>query len=238
MADTRQLDYEHALIESFDPLAGLRGRLRDLSADKAEWAGIPIPLEGLPLTVEANYPFAEVYNRQDDDAVPEDVKLRNVFWSRRLRTTIVVWEEGGKVCWGPAGRSHGVDHMLHTMGASDAWGIGQEQKALQLLGTMIRHRMFKRYLLTGMFLETSKRSGISYVFRKLRPTIALSTKGAETKILAALCLHPIGYYEESWAGAMCPTDDVIAHLALMRGDEVMLWRRSNQHPADRPEAGL
>jgi hypothetical protein len=37
---------------------------------------------------------------------------------------------------------------------------------------------------------------------------------------------------------MCPTDDVIAHLALMRGDEAMFWRRCNQHPPYRPEAGL
>lgn len=37
---------------------------------------------------------------------------------------------------------------------------------------------------------------------------------------------------------MTPTDDVIAHLTLMRGDEPMFWRRANQHGPDRPEAGL
>ena len=42
----------------------------------------------------------------------------------------------------------------------------------------------------------------------------------------------------SWAGAMVPTDDVIAHLSLMRGDEHMFWKRCNQHPSWRPEAGL
>jgi hypothetical protein len=51
-------------------------------------------------------------------------------------------------------------------------------------------------------------------------------------------MHPIAYYHGSWAGAMCPTDDVIAHLSLMRGDEAMFWKRSTQHPAYRPEAGL
>lgn len=30
----------------------------------------------------------------------------------------------------------------------------------------------------------------------------------------------------------------VAHLMLMRGDEVMFWRRSNQHAPWRPEAGL
>lgn len=58
------------------------------------------------------------------------------------------------------------------------------------------------------------------------------------RILCCLCMRPIAYYADSWAGAMCPTDDVIAHLALMRGDEAMFWRRCNQHPPYRPEAGL
>jgi hypothetical protein len=57
-------------------------------------------------------------------------------------------------------------------------------------------------------------------------------------VLAALCQHPIGYYEGTWAGSMCPTDDVVAMLMLMRGDEPMFWKRSNQHPPWAPEAGL
>lgn len=51
-------------------------------------------------------------------------------------------------------------------------------------------------------------------------------------------MHPIAYYADSWAGAMCPTDDVIAHLMMMRGDEAMLWKRCNHHPAWHPGAGL
>jgi hypothetical protein len=94
-------------------------------------------------------------------------------------------------------------------------------------------------MLTGMFVERSRRSGISYVFRKLRPTLALKAgKDDRMGLLAALCMHPIGYYDGSWAGAMCPTDDVIAHLMLMRGDEHMFWRRANQHPAWSQEAGI
>lgn len=90
-----------------------------------------------------------------------------------------------------------------------------------------------------MFAERSPRSGISYIFRRLRPTIALKAgKDDRMRCLAALCMHPIGYYDGSWAGAMCPTDDVIAHLMLMRGDEHMFWRRSNQHPAWSQFAGI
>jgi len=105
---------------------------------------------------------------------------------------------------------------------------------------MLRHRQFKQYLLTGSFLETSERSGVTYVFRKLRPTLALSARSSDgtMKILCGLCMHPIGYYDGTWAGAMCPTDDVVAHLALMRGDEKMFWRRCNQHPSYQPACGI
>jgi hypothetical protein len=89
-----------------------------------------------------------------------------------------------------------------------------------------------------MFLERSQRSGIMYLFRRLKPTVAINTNGEDCRVMCTLCMHPIAYYQGSWAGAMCPTDDVVAHLMLMRGDEPMFWRRSNQHPAYRPEAGL
>lgn len=34
---------------------------------------------------------------------------------------------------------------------------------------------------------------------------------------------------------MVPTDDIIAHLIMMRGDERSYWSKANQHA---PEAGL
>jgi hypothetical protein len=107
---------------------------------------------------------------------------------------------------------------------------------------MLSHHNFRQYMLTGMFLEKSKRSGVIYMFRRLKPTVAIAASpGIESdhmRILACLCAHPIAYYAGSWAGAMVPTDDVIAHLAMMRGDERMFWARCNQHPPHRPEAGL
>jgi hypothetical protein len=90
----------------------------------------------------------------------------------------------------------------------------------------------KYYLLIGMFLETSKRSGVTYLFRKLAPTVA--TKAGpddEMRVLTTLCLHPIGHYENTPCGVMVPTDDVIAHLLLMRGDEAKFWAKANHHPA-------
>lgn len=203
-----------------------------------------MPLDGQRLVVTPKFPNAEKLaeiGADDEEPLPNDVRLRNTWWSNRLRCEVYVYEEGGKVQVAKLPRWNHLAHDIGTLGCSVAWGIEQEARAVDLLGTLIRHHAFKQYLLTGMFLETSKRSGVTYLFRRLKPTVALDArnKSAESaRILCALCLHPIAYYRDTWAGAMTPTDDVIAHLMLMRGDEPMFWRRSNQHPPGRPEAAI
>lgn len=201
-----------------------------------------MPLDGERLIIEPNFPkAAELMSigakpPEDDDGW----RLRNRWHSRRHGCDILIMEREGVISWGKLPAMHHLDHDLATLGCTDAWGVEQEGAAVRLLGEKVSHRQFKQYMLTGMFLERSRRSGVFYLFRRLKPTIAL--KGSDTsgqmRILAALCMHPIAYYAGSWAGAMCPTDDVIAHLMLMRADEHMLWKRSSQHPPYRPEAGL
>jgi hypothetical protein len=219
-----------------------------------------MPVEGCGLVIEPTYPKATELteiaesgkHRADDDGVGADegITVRNHFWSTREHAEVFVFEDGGKV-------QHVLDrqaphHLALTLGSlscADAWGIEQEQRALKLLGTLVKHRQFKQYLLTGMFIEQSRRSGVHYIFRRLRPTVAFTMRGGlqfrerpegdyQMKILCSLCMHPIAYYEGSWGGAMCPTDDIVAHLSLMRGDERLFWARSNQHPAWRREAGI
>ena len=201
-----------------------------------------MPLEGARLVVEKSYPMADELMAIESAAEPDDspVKVRNRFWSTRHRVEVVIFEHEGRIRWAALSRSR-LGLAFGTLAGSVAWGLEQESAALHLLGGMVKHAQFKQYLLTGMFLETSRRSGLTYLFRKLRPTVVIDGRdkdAASCRVLAALCLHPIAYYEDSWAGAMCPTDDVVAHLSLMRGDEVMFWRRANQHPPWRPEAGL
>lgn len=231
------------LLNACDTMAATRYMLREMAGAKDEWAGIPLPIDGVNLIVEPSYRFADIMNARpdsdDDDTVPR-FNLRNIFWSWRWRCDIAIWDEGGTLHWGKIPRGNSLTESLNTLEASVAWGIEQEHNALQTLGTMLSHPVFKQYLLTGSFLETSERSGLTYMFRKLRPTVVLSPHNPDDRmrILCALCLHPIAYYADSWAGAMCPTDDVIAHLALMRGDEHMFWKRANQHMAYRPEAGI
>lgn len=202
-----------------------------------------MPLDGERLAIEPRYPFAKALGSigKKEDVEPVDYKVRSSFWSAWRRCHIVIFEEAdGRITHGAIPSVHGLGKQLRTLSCSDAWGIEQEATALETLETLVSERAFRQYLLTGSFIETSKRSNIAYMFRKLRPTVAIRSDHAteKTSIMCCLCMHPIAHYEESWAGAMCPTDDVIAHLMLMRGDESMYWKRATQHPAYRPEAGL
>lgn len=230
-------------VRALDPYHGLRGALSEIAELRNDWAGIPIPLEGESLIIEPRYPHAEALSKIGPKAEDsEGWRLRNSWYSMRHRCSILVVEKDGKIRSAYRPGVHHIEHDLRTLGCSDVWGIEQEGKAVQLLGTMLRHRAFKQYLLTGMFIERSRRSGVTYIFRKLKPTIALAPARGDMegpgRILACLCMHPIAYYDGSWAGAMVPTDDVIAHLSMMRGDEAMYWKRCNQIPPHRPEAGL
>jgi hypothetical protein len=229
----------HALLDKYDDCAQARNQIRNMARLADEYAGIPLPLEDMPLVIDPRYKAAAFYAKTPEDmTIPPHIKKRGSFWSTHKRGLVLIWSEHDKIQFGIEHGAHHISHDLRALGASCAWGIEQEANAIQLFASLVSHRQFKHYMLTGMFIETSPRSGVSYVFRRLRPTLALSLRGEAVRIMCAMCLHPIGYYEGCWAGAMCPTDDVIAHLMLMRGDERMFWARANQHPAYRPEAGL
>jgi hypothetical protein len=229
------------VLERFDGHATLRNKLRVVAQSRSEWAGIPMPLEGERLVVEPRYPFAGLGNIGQEPEEERDWKVRNTFWSTRHRVQVVVFQEAnGRVRKGILPGVHNLEKQLRTLGCAEAWGVEQESNAVRTLGTLVAHRQLKQYLLTGSFLETSKRTGLVYLFRRLRPTVVIEQnfKRNTTHVRCTLCMHPIAYYEDSWAGAMCPTDDVIAALMMMRGDEPMFWRKANQHPPGRPEAGL
>jgi hypothetical protein len=222
-------------------------------AERPEFCGLPMPIPGEQLILEPRHPAADVYAAEAAKHLKReqkgDYKIVNMWYSHDKRCDIVIYQEDGATKWGMVPGIHHIAQDLSTMGCSVAWSIESESNALKTLAELLPHHQFKYYLLTGMFIETSERSGVSYVFRRLRPTVALKSASKfrfkdaphgepEMKILCCLCLHPIGYYADTWAGAMCPTDDVIAHLMLMRGDEKMFWKRANQITPHRPEAGL
>ena len=193
----------------------------------------------------------------DRECSPEDVgerqRVRNQWWSHRLRTTMwMVWHgepgdsdfnvELARMPWSIQMEPHlRFNMMLDTMDAGQqAWSADAELLAMEGLQSMVEPGQFDAYVLTGMFMERSRRSQAIYIFRKCRPTVVmLPSRNRETWGPAcALCLHPIAFYTKTFAGGMVPTDDVIAHLSLMRADEHRYWRLANQHPIDRKEAGI
>jgi hypothetical protein len=219
-----------------------------IARERSEWAGMPLPVKGLSMTVHPSYPFAKDFSEvfcpepslhvcRDSD-VREDVQIRNSWLSSRLRCYVTIFREGSKFRFAYRNVSQGP-LLLNTLVASQSWSVDAEMKALESLQRHVSEAAFGYYLLTGMFLETSKKSGVVYLFRRLRPTLAMNQdEDGELRVLCGLCRHSVGYFNNSWAGAMVPTDEVIAALLLMRGDEHAFWKDANQHPEHAPEAGL
>lgn len=232
------------LFEKFDNFSDLRNGLKHIAVKQDEYAGIPMPLEGHNLVIAPSYArgreIMEATNTKPNPPIEgQAVSIRNSFWSNKLQAELYICDEAdGSIGARVLPFSPKLGLLLGTMDCSLVWGLEQEHVATRLLGTLIRHDQLKMYLLTGMFAERSSRSQITYVFRRLRPTLAISTRGPTARCIAALCMHPIGYYESTWAGVMPPTDEVIAHLQMMRGDEKLYWRRANQHHPRHPSAGI
>lgn len=236
-----------------------------------EWQGVPVPLPELPIILHNRHPMQQAYRKIQQEldggfeieihvggpghepvvagGPDEEEHIRNVFHSRREQATIFIYERGGtvfhaKLFDSPDHSMNRLKFWLTTIGASDAWDHQAELKARKKLREMVSERQYRHYDLTGAFMELSERSGLTYVFRRLRPTIAMSPRHKEGGIaesmrcIACLCMHPIGYYGGSWGGCLVPTDDVIAHLISMRGDEAKWWGQCNQHEPWRPEAGI
>lgn len=183
----------------------------------------------------------------------KDERVRNRWFSRKHNADVYLMEQAREglppkffAVKMPRSPDQSMDRLgfwLQTLGASDAWKLEAEYKARDKLRGLLTERQWRMYDLTGSFLETSPRSQLTYLFRRLRPTVALSPRGRRglddmMRCIAVLCMHPIGFYSKSWAGCMTPSDDVIAHLLFMRGDEAGFWKVANQHEAWRPEAGL
>lgn len=227
----------------------VRKKAIEVGAENGDWAGYPLPVESAKLCVKptnsiyANFQGLTLAKPTEGDKPLDGYTWVNSWVQKKngLRV-VIVRDPEGKTTWGflPSGTvTRRFKFVLDTLAASQAWSVPAEFAALARLKTLVTPVAFRYYLLTGTFLETSPRSKIIYMFRKCRPTVAIGpTFDDDTRVLTTLCLHPIGYYEETYAGSMVPTDDVIAHLLLMRGDEHKYWAHANQHSPDSAEAGL
>lgn len=226
-------------VESDFDWEEFRAKLHDLSQKAGHWCGIPTPVgDGLDLIVNPRLPYAHIFPGSEPDKEDAQNYMRNGWWSDRLQKTIMIGMIEGKLQW-VAITPAPIDTLLKTLSLLDVWGFDQELTAVQTLMGLVSERQIKSYMLTGSFAERSPRSKLLYVFRRLRPTLAISSYDpTKPRLIAALCLHTLGYYAGSWGGAMVPTDDVISHLMMMRGDEKRYWRYANQHSPSSPLAGL
>lgn len=226
--------------------------LMHLAEHAGEYAGIPYPIPGEDLLTHPSYRFTKVFEEQQLAAFHKKVAERDPDepiidiingWTctRTRRHVFVIQErrEGAKRIGFTYPLPCVFDYALKTLGLVCAWKLEAELKATQKLAELVTPHAFQCYLTTGSFLETSTRSGVTYMFRRCRPTVAMRERSpGDIRILCTLCLHPIGYYDKSYGGSLVPTDDVIAHLLLMRADEPHLWRLANQHPKEAVQSDL
>lgn len=238
-----------------------REAAQHVAAERGEWAGAPMLAEDVPLVLEPRYPYSfsgkclsNLVPKHGPPETDEPWSIVNSWWCEKRCCTVNICHnsETGKRDWFwvmDNGYPHRWDSMLNAMDPARYMDVHAESRALRTLQGMVSENAFRHYFLLGYFLETSPASGIIYVFRKLRPTIALSPRAhnhhgaalaenGNVRILTSLCLHPIGFYEGTHLGVMVPTDDVIAHLLLMRGDEHKFWSKANHHPPHTWQAGI
>lgn len=221
---------------------------------QGEWAGMPIPVKGMRMIIAEGYPFREsmaetfmpepfVHKCRNSD-VDETTSLRNEWHSYRDGKLLSIWHDSKGYFFTHGRRQNCGTMLIDTIGAARSWDFEAELRAQETLKRHLTEWAYQCYIMTGSFLETSPRSHITYVFRRLRPTLALTArpnrhgKDVGMRFLASLCLHPVGFWDGTWAGCLTATDDVLSHLLLMRGCEAKFWARANQHEVYEPEAGV
>lgn len=253
----RQKRHHRAKSEVEQRNAQWRRYIDRASEVKNDWQGIPVLLDDPKVVVHDRHPMREFFEQQrgldvkvmvgGPSDVPADERIINHWYCPQRNADVVIMEGGGRryhvlLRRAPDRSMDRLDLWLTTLGAADGWDTAAEAKARRKLRGMLTDRQWRHYDLTGSFLETSPRSRLTYLFRRLRPTVVMTPRNRRgddvMRVLAVLCLHPIGYYERSWGGCMVPTDDVIAHLTMMRGTEAYYWSKANAHESAAPEAGL
>jgi hypothetical protein len=233
--------------------------INQIAEDHGFLSGVPIPVitseEPVDLVMAAGVPLAEIFHmsqelrraRQATEMAEEltlqNLHVRNSWHVLGDQTVCVVDTADGPMAfprWDAGMRLRklirGHDVRFHARQTAAA-----EFKALDSLKARVNESQFNSYVLSGLLPERSKRSDIWYFFRKGFPTLAVSfhgPNGGQGKVLAALCLHPMGYYQGTHVGLMTPTDEVIAHLLLMRADEHGFWKKSGQWRAEDTRSGI
>lgn len=133
-----------------------------------------------------------------------------------------------------------LNFHMKTFENLSAYGIPQaERKARRKLLTYLNDWQKDTLLLSQTICEIG-RSGVVYYIRINKPTLAFRPRPDrdEANFLCSMCLHPLAYYSGSWAGTLCPSDEMLSHLLLIRSNEHFFWRKANQYPMSAEQSGI
>ncbi len=238
-------------------------RIESMASRHGDYAGTPEPIRRIKLVLHPKYPFRSLHGAHfrppaegekygelmlpgtlaEPVTTPRTREFINSWYSMRKRQTVTMYRHlsDGKIGYFTEGYSphRRLDFIMDTVTASHVWTPEAELKACEKLKSHINENQFATYMLTGIFFEESKLSKNGYIFRKLRPTIVLGLNDDHKHyIKCALCLHPLGYYQSTFAGCMVPTDDVVTHYLMMKADEHHFWKKSTHHSIYANEAGI
>ena len=132
--------------------------------------------------------------------------------------------------------------LMRTVEANAyAHGVEMEKRAQELLRSHISEQQWADYFISGVFWEVSHSDEL-YIFRKGFPTIVCNLEITDENYVVTpkhtLCGHAVLYTEGTFAGGVCPTDDVITHLLMMRTNEEHYLASCNIHAFDAPQSGV
>lgn len=224
-----------------------------IAEDQGWWAGAPMPIDSHELVMAPSYGYQGLNGltwKKPEETVDFEslglpkIEAVNSWWCPSRGGYVHIVRVDGKtrhyIDWDYSSRyAKTLTRAFASFEVAQHLSADAEIMAMDKLRSMVRPHLFNGYVIHGMILETSPRSGVTYVIRKGRPTLALRpSPDGQMKILCCLCLHPVAYYAGTFVGAMVPTDEVISHLVLIRADEHLFWRKANHHPAYAWESGL
>lgn len=131
-------------------------------------------------------------------------------------------------------RAHPAQRLLHSIiVTTSSIPYESEGRALELLKEIATEDQYATYRMTGSLFHRSLHNPYSYVIRRGFPTLVFERtddgRPESSKFKLGLCAHVDGYFPGYFSGLLCPTDDVIAHLLNLRGDEDGFWKKCNIH---------
>jgi hypothetical protein len=125
--------------------------------------------------------------------------------------------------------------LASVITTADTIPLESEKTALALLAGHATPAQLNMYLLTGSLIHRNDVTGMTYLIRKGFPTLVFESSKTDAEDIrdyrfkVGLCAHGAGYHKGLFTGYLCPTDDVVTHLLMLRDDEDGFWEKSTIH---------